>query len=74
MPPRRNRALVLLAHELFHLVEERHKKEIYTHTEKIELWHVGLCVNRSNVIAFSEIAAMAFAAEITEFPPYYVKP
>lgn len=63
---------LLLAHELFHLVEERHKKEIYTHTEKIELWHVGPWVNRSNVIAFSEIAAMAFAAEIIELPysPY----
>ncbi|MEG2165833.1 MAG: hypothetical protein RRY96_06020 [Ruthenibacterium sp.] len=63
---------ILLAHELFHYVEEVHKKEIYTRTEKINLWHIGPFYNRSTVIAFSEIAAMAFAKELTgiSFSPY----
>lgn len=63
---------ILLAHELFHYVEETHKNEIYTRTEKINLWHVGKFYNRSTVIAFSEIAAMAFAKELTgiSFSPY----
>ncbi|MEG0338951.1 MAG: hypothetical protein RR573_03440 [Oscillospiraceae bacterium] len=63
---------LLLAHELFHYVEESAKAEIFTRTEKIELWHIGPITNRSVVIAFSEIAAMAFAKEITELPysPY----
>lgn len=63
---------LLLAHELFHYIEETHSTEIYTRTEKIELWHVGPMCNRSTVIAFSEIAAMAFAKEITGVPyaPY----
>ena len=63
---------LLLAHELFHFVEEAHKAEIPTRTEKIELWKLGPMRNRSVVIAFSEIAAMSFAKEITGIPyaPY----
>lgn len=63
---------LLLAHELFHYVEEAHKDSIYTRTEKIELWSLGPVRNRSAVIAFSEIAAMAFAQELTGLPysPY----
>ncbi|MDD3361451.1 MAG: hypothetical protein PHW34_07260 [Hespellia sp.] len=54
---------ILLSHELFHAVEEKHQKEIYTHTEKIELWKKPFS-NRSKIVCLSEIAAMAFAAEI----------
>lgn len=63
---------LLLAHELFHFVEESHKKDIYTRTEKIQLWKVGPVRNTSVVIAFSEIAAMAFAKELIGLPysPY----
>ena len=63
---------LLLAHELFHLVEERNKTEIFTRTARIELWHIGSWYYRSGVVAFSEIAAMAFAAEVTGLPysPY----
>ncbi len=63
---------LLLAHELFHHVEEKYKKEIYTKTEKIRLWSVGPLHNDSTIIALSEIAAMAFAREITGIPysPY----
>ncbi|MBS4981517.1 MAG: hypothetical protein KHZ72_09285 [Lachnospiraceae bacterium] len=62
---------VLLAHELFHAVEERHEKEIYTRTEKVELWRRPFS-NRSSIVCLSEIAAMAFAAQMTgiEVSPY----
>ena len=63
---------LLLAHELFHFVEERYKHEIFTKTEKIRLWSLGFIHNDSNVIAFSEIAAMGFAQEIMKisYSPY----
>lgn len=63
---------LLLAHELFHNVEEKYKKEIFTRTEKVRLWSLGPFHNDSTVIALSEIAAMAFAGELTGLPysPY----
>ena len=62
---------VLLSHELFHAVEERYEKEIYTRTEKVELWRRPFS-NRSSIVCLSEIAAMAFAAQMTgiEVSPY----
>ena len=62
---------VLMAHELFHAVEFQKKKEIYTQVEKIELWHKPFS-NKSRIVALSEIAAMAFAGEMTQlsFSPY----
>lgn len=67
-----NVADLLLAHELFHHVEETYQKEIYTQTEKIRLWSLGPLHNDSRIIALSEIAAMAFARELTGLPyaPY----
>ena len=63
---------LLLAHELFHFVEEKYKDEIFTKQEKIRLWSLGPLHNDSTVIALSEIAAMAFAQAITGIPysPY----
>lgn len=62
---------ILMAHELFHSVEYRNKKTIFTQTEKIELWHKPFS-NRSKILALGEIAAMAFAEELTAcgFMPY----
>lgn len=62
---------LLLAHELFHAVEERYAEEIYTRTEKVELWKRPFS-NRSSIACLSEIAAMAFAAQLTgiEMSPY----
>lgn len=54
---------VLLAHELFHAVEEQHADEIYTRTEKVELWRKPFS-NRSSIACLSEMAAMAFAREL----------
>jgi hypothetical protein len=63
---------VLIAHEIFHYLEMTNKKEIFTKTEKIELWSVGPIHNRSNILCLSEIAGMAFAKELTNLPysPY----
>lgn len=61
----------LLAHELFHVVEEQNAGVIYTRTEKIELWRKPFS-NLSSISCLSEIAAMAFAQELLELPysPY----
>lgn len=40
---------ILLAHELFHAVEELHEKEIYTRTEEVELWRKPFS-NRSAIV------------------------
>ncbi len=63
---------LLIAHELFHYVEEKHKKEIWTQTYKIELWAPKPLHNRSKVAVLSEIAAMGFAKELTQlaYSPY----
>ena len=63
---------LLLAHELFHFVEEKYKKEIFTKQEKIRLWSLGPLHNDSSIIALSEIAAMAFAQTVTgiSWSPY----
>ena len=54
---------ILLSHELFHAVEYRHEKEIYTRTERVELWRKPFS-NRSPIACLSEIAAMAFGKEL----------
>lgn len=63
---------LLLAHELFHFVEEKNKKEIWTHTYKIDLWAPKPFKNRSKVAVLSEIAAMGFAKCLAGVPfsPY----
>lgn len=63
---------LLLAHELFHYVEEVYKHQIYTKKEKVRLWSFGPFHNDSGIIALSEIAAMGFARELTGIPyaPY----
>ena len=48
---------------LFHAVEETHEHEIYTRTEKVELWRKPFS-NKSSIACLSEIAAMAFAAQL----------
>ena len=62
---RENLTNTLLAHELFHAVEERHVKEIYTRTERVELWRKPFS-NKSKISCLSEIAAMAFAGKLLD--------
>lgn len=56
---------VLLAHELFHVVEDLNKKTIFTRTYKVELWAPWPFHNRSTVRCLGEMAGMAFAKELT---------
>jgi hypothetical protein len=58
----------LLAHELFHNIEEENKDTIFTRTEKFRLWSVGKVHNDSSIIALSEIAAMAYSQELNQLP------
>ena len=62
---------LLLGHELFHFVEERYRKEIWTRTFKIDLWP-GPLHNRSGVMVLGEIAAMAFTKSLNRlsYSPY----
>lgn len=62
---------VLTAHELFHAIEYRKQSEIYTQTERVELWKKPFS-NRSRIRCLSEIAAMAFAGELLhlEYSPF----
>ena len=70
LPARAKLQSIILAHELFHAVEEANP-DIYTRTEKIELWRKPFS-NKSCIVCLSEIAAMAFAKQLLglDFNPY----
>ena len=57
--------VILLAHELFHAVEERSADEIYTRTERVRIRGI-LFSKRSPLPCLSEMGAMAFARELLE--------
>lgn len=65
---------VLIAHEIFHFLEEHHQEEMYPHQKTIKLWKLFKYEHRSTVMAASEIAAMAFAKEIcsVQFVPQII--
>lgn len=63
---------ILLGHELYHVVEKKKSKSIWTQTYKINLWGIGPIRNHSKILVLSEIAAMAFSKAINkmEYSPY----
>lgn len=63
---------ILLAHEIFHYIEEHNGEDLFTQTEKIRLWKFGPLKNDSNIICLGEIAGMAFAKELLQltYSPY----
>lgn len=67
-----NISRLLLSHEIFHFIEEKNAKTIFTRTEKVELWAPKPFHNRSSIDVLGEIAAMAFAKELTglSYSPY----
>jgi hypothetical protein len=75
IPPGELRPL-LMAHEMFHYVEEGNKKEIYSRTETIRLWKLLFLKLNSTVRAVSEIAAMSFAKTLTcvDYSPFILDP
>lgn len=62
---------ILLAHEIFHFIEEQ-DKEMFTRSYKIRLWQLGPIKNDSQIVCLGEIAAMAFAKEFLKlnYSPY----
>ena len=63
---------VILSHEIFHHLEEKYSRQIFTRTEKVRLWSLGPLHNDSGIYALGEIAAMSFAQELNHLPysPY----
>jgi len=55
---------ILIAHEIFHYLEEQYGKEMYPNQKTIYLWRLFKYEHRSTVSCASEIAAMAFAKEL----------
>ncbi|HIU75833.1 MAG TPA: hypothetical protein IAC62_08130 [Candidatus Pelethocola excrementipullorum] len=55
---------VILAHEIFHYIEEKNKHEIFTRQYKVDLWSLKIFKNQSTIRCLSEIAAMAFAKKL----------
>jgi len=55
---------LLLAHEIFHYMEMKDSKSIFTQTEKVELWAPKPFHNRSTIRCLGEIAGMAFAERL----------
>ncbi|ABX44112.1 hypothetical protein [Lachnoclostridium phytofermentans] len=54
----------ILGHEIFHFLEQKYEKEIYTQTEKVVLWKLFGYRYYSTIRALSEIGAMAFTREL----------
>jgi hypothetical protein len=55
---------LLIAHEIFHYIEVNDDKNIFTQTEKIELWAPKPFHRTSTVRCLGEIAGMAFAERL----------
>lgn len=55
---------LLLAHEIFHYIEMRDSKSIFTQTEKLDLWAPKPFHNKSTIRCLGEIAGMAFAERL----------
>lgn len=56
---------ILLAHELYHLLESK-DKQLFAAQYRLRLWKVGPWKNDSPVHCLSELAAMAFAKELLQ--------
>ena len=63
---------IVLAHEIFHFIEEKYAREIFTRTERVRLWSLGPIHNDSGIYALGEIAAMSCARALNDlsYSPY----
>jgi hypothetical protein len=55
---------VLVAHELYHVLEHTVPGGLYTSQKHVALWKFGLFEKRSRILCLEEIGAMAFAREL----------
>lgn len=62
---------MLLAHELFHVLQAR-DASLYVNQKHIHLWKLGPFKRESRLLSLEEVAAMAFAQEWLQMPvtPY----
>lgn len=65
-------AETLLAHEIFHYIEDCYTDTIFTRQFKIDLWKFKFFKNQSTIRSLSEIAAMSFAKRLTGLGYYPV--
>ena len=56
---------MLLAHELFHVLQVR-EPELYVNRKHIRLWKIGPFERHSALLSLEEVAAMAFAQALLE--------
>ena len=56
---------MLLAHELFHALQER-EPSLYVNRKHIRLWKIGPFERRSALLSLEEVAAMAFAETLLQ--------
>lgn len=63
---------LLIAHEVFHMVEHQKGDEVWTQSFRIDTLNFGPLHNRSRLVVLSEIAAMSFARSILDiaYSPY----
>ena len=54
---------MLLAHELFHVLQERNP-DLYVNQKFIQLWKIGPFKRESKLLSLEEVAAMAFAQRL----------
>jgi len=62
---------MLLAHELFHVMQLTHP-DLYVNQKHIRLWKIGPFERHSALLSLEEVAAMAFAEELLglDYTPY----
>lgn len=63
---------LLIAHEIFHFIEQQQARSIFTQQKHLRLWSLGLWHQDCQLQVLGEIAAMAFAQTICDcsFNPF----
>lgn len=56
---------ILLAHELFHVLQEK-DSSLYVNQKHIRIWNLGPIKRNSKLMSLEEVAAMAFAQELLQ--------
>lgn len=66
---------IVLAHELFHVLEYRDRDKLWCCSYQIQLWKLGPLRYRTGLSVLAEISAMAFAKRVNRLPclPYFVE-
>jgi hypothetical protein len=63
LPEAVHTAEVLIAHELYHYLEQT-TPDVYSAQKHLTLWRLGPLENRSRILCLEEVGAMAFAQEL----------